>query len=256
MMTKRHEYATVKTHNNTHDIFMMSIHAPEIAGSAKPGQFVMVYLDKGEHLLPRPISINDVDTATGIITLVYVVAGAGTRVMSQWPIGHNLRVLGPLGNGFDLEGLRAGQKVALVGGGFGAAPLYFLAQKLIKIGVVVDVYLGFRKDAPTLIRSFETLADKLEIATEDGSKGHTGYVTDLLPQNPAYTSILSCGPAPMLKALSQYANTKGISCQVSVEERMACGIGACKGCVVKTMVGYQLCCSSGPVYDSKEVDFG
>jgi len=250
---KRHEFAKIENHSHAHGIYTMSLHAPEIAGGAKPGQFVMVYVDKGEHLLPRPISLHNVDKTKGNISLAYVIAGAGTKVMSRWPVGHTVRVLGPLGNGFDLENLHAGERVALVGGGFGVAPLYYLARELNKMGVWMDVYLGFRKELPQLIKCFETLADNLAIATEDGSGRYNGYVTDLLPQNPAYTSILSCGPAPMLKALSQYANAKGISCQVSVEERMACGIGACKGCVVKTMVGYRLCCLNGPVFDSKEV---
>ncbi|MCL2404177.1 MAG: dihydroorotate dehydrogenase electron transfer subunit [Defluviitaleaceae bacterium] len=254
---KHHVHAKIETHGhtNTHgsDIHIMRIHAPDIAKNARPGQFVMVYLDKGEHLLPRPISLHDVDKTKGLITLVYIVAGAGTKIMSQWPAGHIVRVLGPLGNGFDIDNCRAGDKVALVGGGLGAPPLYYLALELKKMGVNVDVYLGFRKDTPVLTGCFESLCVNLAIATEDGSAGHKGYVTDLLPHDPTYTTILSCGPAPMLKALSTYANAKNIPCQISVEERMACGIGACKGCVVKTLVGYRLCCTEGPVFDSKEV---
>ena len=253
---KQHEHAKITHHSNDHGTYTMGLHAPGIASTAQPGQFVMVYLDKGEHLLPRPISLNNVDKASGVITLIYVVAGAGTKIMSEWPAGHTLRVTGPLGNGFDLENFRAGEKVALVGGGFGAAPLYYLALELNKMGVMMDVYLGFRKDSPALIRDFKALAGNLVIATEDGSSGHKGYVTDFLPANPAYKSILSCGPAPMLKALSNYAKAAAIPCQISVEERMACGIGACKGCVVKTMIGYQLCCQIGPVFDSQEVIFG
>ena len=253
---KKHELATIVAHTHDSGIYTMSLHAPGIAANAVPGQFVMVYLDKGEHLLPRPISINNADKAAGVIRLVYVAVGAGTRIMSEWPAGHTLRVTGPLGNGFDLENFRAGEKVALVGGGFGAAPLYFLALELSKRGVNMDVFLGFRKDTPALTKSFEALADSITIATEDGSSGLKGYVTDFLPETPDYSSILSCGPAPMLKALSQYAKTAAIPCQVSVEERMACGIGACKGCVVRTMAGYQLCCQVGPVFDSQEVDFG
>jgi len=254
---KQHVHAKIETHGHTTGgLHIMSLRAPNIAKNARPGQFVMVYMDKGEHLLPRPISLYDVDKAKGLITLVYVVAGAGTKIMSEWPAGHIVRVLGPLGNGFDLDNLRAGEKIALVGGGFGAAPLYYLAQELNNMGVTMDVYLGFRKDSPMLTNGFESLADHVAVATEDGSSGHKGYVTDLLPETPSYTSILSCGPAAMLAALSKYANTKEIPCQVSVEERMACGIGACKGCVVKTLVGYRLCCMEGPVFDSKEVVFG
>ena len=245
---KYHEYGKIEKRSSVQGTNIMSVHAPKIANSAKPGQFVMVYLDKGEHLLPRPISLYDVDKASGIITLVYVVAGAGTKIMSEWPVGHILRVLGPLGNGFNLDNLHAGEKVALVGGGLGVAPLFYLARALNKIGAIVDVYLGFRNDTPALTSCFDNITSSVRTSVGEGT-----YVTDLLPQNPAYKSILSCGPAPMLKALAAYASANGIPCQVSVEERMACGLGACKGCVVKTLVGYQLCCDDGPVFDSREV---
>jgi len=254
---KHHLLSKIETHGHTTDgIHIMTLHAPGIAKNARPGQFVMVYLNKGEHLLPRPISLYDVDKTRSTITLAYVIAGAGTKIMSQWPAKHAVRVLGPLGNGFDLDNYQAGERVALVGGGLGAAPLYYLARELNKMGVLVDVFLGFRNDTLVLTGCFEPLAANLAIAVENGTSGHNGYVTELLPENPAYKAILSCGPTPMLKALSQYASTKNIPCQVSVEERMACGIGACKGCVVKTMVGYKLCCQDGPVFDSKEVNFG
>ena len=253
---KRYEFAKIESHTHAHGIHTLSLHAPEIANSAKPGQFVMVYLGKGEHLLPRPISFYNADKAKGIITLVYIVAGAGTKIMSEWPVGHTVHVLGPLGNGFDFTSFRKGERIALVGGGLGVAPLYFLAREINKLGVCMDVYLGFREEIPQLYKCFETLADNLIEATEDGRSKCKGYITEFLPENPDYAAILSCGPTPMLKALSQYATTHSIPCQVSLEERMACGIGACKGCVVKTMVGYRLCCTDGSVFDSREVNFG
>ena len=252
---KRYESAKIEGHCHKQDISFMRINAPEIAKDAKPGQFVMVYLDKGKHLLPRPISLFDVDNAGGIITLVFIVAGAGTKIMSEWPIGHTLQMLGPLGNGFNLDGFRAGERVALVGGGLGAAPLFFLVKSLNKTGIKTDIYLGFRCDTPMLIKHFESLSDNLHIVTEDdsGSGRYKGRVTDFLPDNPDYAGILSCGPTPMLKTLAAYAKAHKIPCQVSMEERMACGLGACKGCVVKTRAGYHLCCMDGPVFDSKEV---
>jgi len=255
---KQHVLAKIETNSHAPgNIYIMGLYAPEIAKNAKPGQFVMVYLDKGEHLLPRPISINYVYKAKGLITLVYAVAGAGTKIMSEWPIGHTVRALGPLGNGFDLDDYQKGDRVALVGGGLGVAPLLYLAAELNKQGVQMDVYLGFRKDTPALTSTFETLADNLIVAYEDEETAtHKGYVTNFLPDNPSYKGILSCGPTPMLKTLSQYASANNIPCQVSVEERMACGVGACKGCVVRTMVGYKLCCIEGPIFDSKEVNFG
>ena len=265
-------------------IFTMRLLAPEVAQYAKPGQFVMVYMDKGEHLLPRPISLYDVDKAEGVISLVYIIAGAGTKIMTEWPAGHAVRLLGPIGNGFNMN-ISPGKRVALVGGGFGAAPLYYLARELGKKGVQMDVFLGFRKDTPSLTRVFAELTENLYVATEEAVEDkkaaiedkeaaqnfqlvansnqlkinspilRQGFVTDLLPQSPAFSAILSCGPAPMLKSLAAYAHSHNIPCQVSVEERMACGLGACKGCVVKTLVGYRLCCTAGPVFDSKEVIF-
>jgi len=200
-------------------------------------------------LLGRPISLYDVDEAAGTISLDYLVAGAGTEIISKWQLGHEIKILGPLGNGFDIKNL---SKVALVGGGIGVAPLYYLAKELFKTGVAIDVYLGFRQEVPKLIRCFENLVDNITVATEVGGQ-NKGYVTDFLPAVPVYDHILSCGPIPMLRALARYAHSYNIPCQVSVEERMACGLGACKGCVVKALVGYQLCCQNGPVFDSKEV---
>ena len=247
---KHHGLAKIENHINNDGIYTISLHAPEIAQNAKPGQFIMVYLDKGEHLLPRPISLYDVDKSSGIITLVYVVAGAGTKIMTEWPEGHNVRVMGPIGNGFNISKLHSGNKVALVGGGFGAAPLFYLAKELNKLGVEMDVYLGFRKAAPGLVEGFKAFTANIYTAVGEGT-----YVTDLLPAQNTYASILSCGPASMLKALSAYANARNIPCQISVEERMACGVGACKGCVVKTLMGYKLCCNWGPVFNSREVIF-
>jgi len=255
MITKKYECAKIEAHSSANGVFTMILYAPKIAKDALPGQFVMVYLDKGEHLLPRPISLYNVEKTKGEITLKYAIAGKGTKVISEWPVGHTLQVLGPLGNGFDLEGFKSGDRVALVGGGIGIPPLYLLAKELNKLGVWMDVYLGFRSAIPQLCKCFETLADNICIVTEDGQGKNKGYVTDFLPENPGYASILSCGPIPMLKSLAAYAKTKNIPCQVSVEERMACGLGACKGCVVKTMIGYQLCCLNGPVFDSKEVNW-
>ncbi|MCL2362035.1 MAG: dihydroorotate dehydrogenase electron transfer subunit [Defluviitaleaceae bacterium] len=251
MNPKHYETAKVISNSHAYGVYSMKLEAPQVAADSKPGQFVMVYLGSDKHLLPRPISLYDVDKAAGTITLDYIVPGAGTKIISEWPVGHNLQILGPLGNGFDLENL--GERVALVGGGIGIAPLYFLAKELNGLGIKTDVYLGFRQEIPRHISCFETLAQNIKVATEDGRGGNRGYITDFLPRNPTYDTILSCGPIPMLKALARYAHSHNIPCQVSVEERMACGLGACKGCVVKTLVGYQLCCQNGPVFKSDEI---
>ena len=248
---KQLEHATIQSHNpicpNT---YVMVLKAPQIATHAKPGQFVMVHLNDGELLLPRPISLCDIDRINGIITLIYATAGAGTQVMSRWQAGRTVPILGPLGNGFDTDSLpkNTDETVALVGGGVGAPPLLFLYKRLTQAGIKADVYLGFKGTDP-LADYFKPFMPSLSIATNDGSMGYKGTVIDLLKTASA-GAIFSCGPMPMLKALAAYANATGIPCQISVEERMACGLGACKGCVVKTLVGYQLCCLNGPVFDS------
>jgi len=253
------------------DTYSLQLKAPKIAEHAKPGQFVMVYLDKGELLLPRPISLCDVDKAAGTITLVYMTVGAGTQVMSQWQAGQHVKIMGPLGNGFTIDQRLQG-KVAIVGGGMGAPPMLFLLKQLAKKGIKADVYLGFKHkfDLPGL---FSLFTHNLQVATDDGSMGQKGTVMDLLAANSkTYSAIFSCGPIPMLRALAAHAKVNSTPCQVALEERMACGIGACKGCVVKTLVkqaalnpeseassgapmqtSYQLCCQYGPVYDSQEV---
>ena len=234
------------------DTYSLQLKAPHIASYATPGQFVMVYLNKGELLLPRPISLCDVDIDTGIIHLVYVVVGKGTHVMSQWQAGETVRVMGPLGNGFVVAGQ---QTVALVGGGMGVPPLLYLLKQLAERGIKADAYLGFRQES-TLPDLFAPLATNLHIATDDGSMGQQGTVMDLLTENAkTYDTIYSCGPIPMLKSLAAYAKTANIPCQVALEERMACGIGACKSCVVRILVGYSLCCMYGPVFDSQEVNW-
>ena len=255
MIAKHYEKAKIATHTHAHGVYSMVLYSPQVAKEALPGQFVMVYLNSSKHLLPRPISLYDVNKTKGEITLVYAVAGQGTKIISEWPTGHTIQALGPLGNGFDLENFKTGDRVALVGGGIGVAPLLYLAKELNKLGVWMDVYLGFREEIPMLCKCFETLASNLCIVTEDGRGSKTGYVTGFMPEKPAYAGILSCGPIPMMKALSAYAKIHNTPCQVSLEERMACGLGACKACVVKTMVGYQLCCLNGPVFDSKEVNW-
>jgi len=232
------------------DVYSLTLNAPQIATEAKPGQFVMVYLDRNDLLLPRPISLCDADIATGTITLVYMVVGDGTNVMSKWQAGYTIKIMGPLGNGFSIDGL---QNATLVGGGIGAPPLVFLHKSLTRKGIPTDVYLGFKQKS-NIKTMFVVAASNLCIATDDGSDGQKGTVIDLLKNAPnPNNTILACGPTPMLKALSQYTKSTDTPCQLALEERMACGIGACVGCAIKTATGYQLCCKSGPIFDSKEV---
>jgi len=235
----------------------MVLHAPEIAATARPGQFVMVYLERGDLLLPRPISICDADAGAGTVEIVYQVVGKGTAALAQITAGH-VNILGAQGNGFDTEGMSPGT-VAIVGGGIGTPPLLFLAKKLAEAGISADVFLGFR-DAPILVERFrevvEPLGGKVRVASESGSHGIRGYVTELFTinaQTENYTKVFACGPAPMLRALAEISRAESIPCQVSVEERMACGLGTCVGCVVQVGGNYVRVCTEGPVFDALDL---
>ncbi len=227
------------------------------AKEAKPGQFIDVYVNDDSKLLPRPISICEVKDDS--LRIVYRVVGGGTKIMSTYEEGDEIQIIGPLGNGFDM---RDG-KAILVGGGIGIPPMVELAKNLSeKIGKenVISV-MGYRDEL--------FLTDELEqfstvvIATEDGSTGTKGTVIDALNENGVGGDVLyACGPIPMLKALKDWANSKDIECQISLEERMACGIGACLACVCKTKekdehsnVCNKRICKDGPVFDANEIDF-
>ena len=245
------------------DIFSMTVHAPEVAGTAKAGQFAMIYLNSGELLLPRPISI--CDAGAHHVTFVYQVVGKGTAAMARMPAGGAVKLLAPLGKGFftcESTARSPLQKVALVGGGIGAPPLLLLAKTLKNQGANVDIYLGFRTN-PILIDEFESIADRLYIATEDGSVGHKGNILEVvgaqalrphLPPNASgYNEYLACGPRPMLNALTRYAHSQNTPCQLSMEERMACGLGTCVGCVLEVAGAYQKICTEGPVFYSDSI---
>lgn len=226
------------------------IYAPEISGEARPGQFVEVYPDNGVNLLSRPISICEINKEEGSLRLVFQIVGKGTELFSKLQKDDEVRVLGPCGNGYTL---REGKSV-LVGGGIGVPPLLETCKQLKGEKIVV---LGFRSGS-FLADEFEKYGAKVYLATDDGSVGFKGNVVDLLKsENIKGDMIYSCGPKIMLKFLSMYAEENNIKCQVSMEERMACGIGACVGCVVQIKENdgwtYKKVCKDGPVFDSKEV---
>jgi len=236
------------------DIFSMTVHAPDIAASVLPGQFAMVYLSSGQLLLPRPISI--CDASGGQLRFVYQIVGAGTKAMSKFNPGEMIQILAPLGKGFYTKNRGARtplNKVALVGGGIGTPPLLLLAKTLKSQGSQVDAYLGFRSD-PILTDDFKNVFDNLHIATDNGSIGHHGNVLEIMRSQQAdYDEFLACGPRPMLNALADYACSKKIPCQLSMEERMACGIGTCVGCVLEVRGAYQKICTEGPVFYSDDI---
>lgn len=234
-------------------IYSLWLETEAIAGQACPGQFVMLYGKDASRLLPRPISICQTDGTA--LRLVYRVAGAGTEEFSALRKGQTLEVLGPLGNGFPLERTQ-GKRVLLLGGGIGIPPMLGTADRLGDGAVAV---LGY-KDATFLTEEFARICP-VEVATEDGSGGVKGNVLDAVrAKDIRGDMIFACGPVPMLRAVQAYAEGARIPCWISMEERMACGIGACLGCVCDTAeedahshVHRKRVCKDGPVFLSTEV---
>ena len=207
------------------------------------GQFVNIQLSG--KFLRRPISVCDYDEST--LTIVYKVVGHGTEQMAAMKAGEKLDILTGLGNGYDLS--VSGDHPVLLGGGVGVPPMYNLAKKLRGEGKTVSVILGFNTKSEIFYEEeFKALGCDVTVTTVDGSYGTKGFVTDALPEN--YTYFYTCGPEPMLKAVYRATNTSG---QMSFEERMGCGFGACMGCSCKTLTGYKRICKEGPVMRKEEI---
>lgn len=230
-----------------------------LARQARPGQFISVYTQDKSVLLPRPISICETDAANGRLRIVYRVAGKGTAEFSGYEAGRRVDILGVLGNGFPLEKAE-GKRVFLMGGGIGIPPMLALA-KAVEGAASVDVIVGYRDRDLFLAEDLARYAP-VHIATEDGSVGTKGNVMNVIEEEkPEVDVIFACGPMPMLRAVKQYAAQKGIEAYISLEERMACGVGACLGCVVRTRetdhhshVNNARICTDGPVYAAEDVE--
>ena len=245
----------IKQEKLTDNIYDMYISAPDIARNAKPGQFVSLYTKNLSKLLPRPISICDVDEDS--LRLVYRVTGekTGTAELSLLKEGDSIDILGSLGNGFPLDK----KDVLLIGGGIGIPPLLYLCKSLEGRKKVV---LGYRDSKLFLKNDFDKLTKDVFIATEDGSLGTKGNVIDAIKANGVGAStIMCCGPTPMLRAVKEYALENNIECYLSLEERMACGVGACLACVCKSKevdehsrVNNKRVCKDGPVFLATEVE--
>lgn len=238
----------------TDGIYSMWIKDKDLACNAKPGQFVSLYCKEGSQLLPRPISICEIDRENETLRLVYRVVGKGTKEFSKMNAGDTIRVMGPLGNGFTLEG----KKAILIGGGIGIPPMLELAKSL---DCEVQVVLGYRNNDLFLKDEF-TSYGKVIVSTEDGSVGTKGNVIDAIRENDVQGDIIfACGPTPMLRGIKAYAQEKGLKAQLSLEEKMACGIGACLACVCQskevdshTHVKNKRICKDGPVFYAEEVE--
>ncbi|MFC7392490.1 dihydroorotate dehydrogenase electron transfer subunit [Scopulibacillus cellulosilyticus] len=240
------------------DIFELKVKGALAAHVREPGQFVHIkvggFIDA---MLRRPISICDVDKQDQVMTMIYRADGNGTKRLSQYAEGEELEILGPLGNGFPIETVKAGSHAILVGGGVGVPPLYYLSKQLKEKGVQATHILGFQTENIVFYeKEFKDLGPTY-VTTVDGSKGTKGFVTDVLTEHDfAYDVMYACGPVPMLKALETGYSAKPL--YLSLEQRMGCAIGACLACVCKTQDpqdsrGYRKVCSDGPVFKAGEV---
>lgn len=241
-------------------IYKFSVEAPEIAKSAKPGQFLEIKVTKEgiEPFLRRPISIFNLDK--NIVEFIFQVKGRGTELLAKREVGENIDIMGPLGYGtFNIQEY---ENVFIIGGGIGVYPLYELAKQLQGKAKNINVYLGFRnRSLVTCEKDFENVSDKLVIATDDGSYKEKGFAINYLKEDAKLKKpdiIFACGPLPMLRSVREYAIEENISCQISLEERMGCGIGACLGCAVKIISGkqerYGHVCKEGPVFNATDVE--
>ena len=242
-------------------IYKFSVKASQIAKIAKPGQFLEIKVSKtNEPFLRRPISIYNIDQENGIVEFIFQVKGKGTELLAELKEGEKIDIIGPLGYGtFEVKEYK---NVAIIGGGIGVYPLHELAKQL-KGKANLNVYMGFRdKSLVTCEKEFEDIGlNKLVVTTDDGSYKEKGYAIDFMKkdiQEHMVDMIFACGPLPMLKAIRQYAIENNIPCQISLEERMGCGVGACLGCAVKVISGkeprYGHVCKEGPVFFAKDVE--
>ena len=262
-MPKKMLAKLVKKEQLKSDIFKFSVEAPEIVKDAKQGHFIEIRVtDNVEPFLRRPISIYNMDKEKGILEFIFQVKGKGTEILSKKTEGDLIDIVGPLGYGtFKYDNY---QNIAVIGGGIGVFPLYELSKNAKNDGKNVNIYLGFRnKDFVVLENEFKSVSDKLVITTDDGTYAEKGFAIDFLKQDVEMGKIdciYACGPLPMLKAVRNYAIEKNIPCQISLEEKMACGMGVCLGCAVKTAKSsqdnpeYWHVCKAGPVFEAKEVE--
>jgi dihydroorotate dehydrogenase electron transfer subunit len=243
----KQEYIETKVKENIpveEDIYRITI---EGSFKAEPGQFYMLRAWEEEPVLSRPVSVNYVNEDS--IVFLYQVKGRGTELLKNLEAGDNIKLLGPCGNGFHTE--RLGGKIAIIGGGIGIAPMLYTAASLKNCQV--DVYAGFRSES-YLMDEFRKAAENVYVATEDGTEGHKGYVTEIF--NPwEYTSVLCCGPQIMMERVVEMCQSSATPVWVSMEKHMACGIGACLVCTCSTRQGAKRTCKDGPVFSGREVEW-
>jgi dihydroorotate dehydrogenase electron transfer subunit len=235
----------------------MAVECPQVAKAAKPGQFLTIRCGNAtEPLLRRPFGFHRIEK--GAFRILYKVLGKGTKELSSMEAGDSVDILGPIGNGFPMP--KIGKGVLIVAGGMGVAPLAAFAEKLLKDKMRdISVVIGARDRKSLLCREhFEGLGIKTLVATDDGSCGSKCLATDLIERRLAahknYAPVVyACGPSPMLKAVAHVVKKHGLEAYASFEEYIACGVGACLGCAIRTRSGYKLVCKDGPVFNLKEM---
>ena len=260
-MAKQKVKAIIKSQNSiAENIYDLRLET-SLCSQAGAGQFVSVYVPDASRLLPRPISICGIDRQAGVLRLVYRVSGAGTRILSCMKAGERLEILGVLGNGFPLE-QTDGKRALVMGGGIGIPPMLQTAASLKERGKAAGVTAALGYQSETFLKDeFEGVCPVV-CATEDGSCGSRGNVLDAIKeQGGDFDVIFACGPMPMLRAVKKFAEANNIEAFISLEERMACGVGACLGCVTKTVevdahsgVHNSRICTDGPVYRAEDVE--
>jgi dihydroorotate dehydrogenase electron transfer subunit len=260
-LTRLHRAAIVSNKPAGRGYFRLVLRAPDAAAAAVPGQFVMLRVSENrDPLLARPFGICSLPSRS-TLEIIYRVAGRGTSLLIGMEAGHSLDLLGPIGNGFPLP--ERGAAPVLVAGGSGFPPLHFFS---LRKGLPASVFIGARTreclPPAAIVTSFRDASARVRIATEDGSAGNRGMASDLLQtflsgrEGKGPFVIYACGPRAMLASVSRIAADHGVPCFVSMEERMACGVGACMGCSVAVKAGgYRRVCKDGPVFDSREIDW-
>lgn len=240
------DFKIVERKEYGHHYFALTLQHPDTMPEIVPGQFVEVEV-KGtrEVMLRRPISIHDVDYTNNTLTILIQVIGKGTKQLATMKVGDSLNLIYPLGHGFTIKG----KNVLLVGGGAGTAPLLYLAKHFDSMGVRPTIILGGRTAELIPVQEPFKQYGNLCIATDDGSQGEKGMVTEHSKFGDRYDIIYTCGPTPMMKAVARHAVKEGIDCEVSLENMMACGVGACLCCVCDTDEGHQCVCKNGPVFN-------
>jgi len=262
--TKQIMAKIVRKEKVAQDIFKLTLFSPFIARQGKPGNFVHIRVSQTEFpLLRRAFSLHKTNPRKGEFELLFKVVGSGTKILSEKKAGEQLDLIGPLGNRFSFP--LGNQKVLLVAGGMGLAPLWFLLKhilekKNLKKGNIIFFQGAKNKKEVLYFKELKLLGIKHLVSTEDGSLGHKGLVTDLLVKEVGIRDkvrIYACGPSGMMKFISDISRRASLDCQLSLEAHMPCGVGACAGCVVKAKqnkdFGYSKICSDGPIFDAREV---